>query len=115
LGEGVQGLLRRAVLIGSSPSASRASRPSGAERASAMIADRCASVIRRLRPPAGGELLDWQKEYNRELNKIHCVIEQVIAHFKTWRIMDTDYRRPIETFPETISTVIELHFYRMAE
>jgi hypothetical protein len=42
-------------------------------------------------------------------------IEQVIAHFKTRRIMHTDYRRPIETFPETISAVIGLHFYRLAE
>jgi hypothetical protein len=42
-----------------------------------------------------------------------CVIEQVIARFKTWRIMHTDYRRSIETFATTISAVIGLHFYRM--
>ena len=36
------------------------------------------------------------------------------ACFKTWRIMHTDYRRPIETFPTTISTVIALHFYKIA-
>jgi hypothetical protein len=72
-------------------------------------------MITPFKKPAGGELIDWQKEYNREVNKIRYVIEQVIAHFKTWRIMDTDYRRPIETFPETISAVIGLHFYRMAE
>ena len=46
---------------------------------------------------------------------IHCprhyVIEQIIANFKTWRIMHTDYRRPIATFATTISTVIALHFY----
>jgi hypothetical protein len=41
------------------------------------------------------------------------VIEQVIANFKTWRIMHTDYRRPIETFTATISAVIGLHFYRI--
>src|SRR5262249_55161714 len=37
----------------SSPAASRASRPGGSERARAMMADRCASVIRRLRPAPG--------------------------------------------------------------
>src|SRR6266436_782013 len=37
----------------SSPSASRSSRPGGTDRASAMMADRCASVIRRLRPAPG--------------------------------------------------------------
>jgi len=34
--------------------------------------------------------------------------------FKTWRIMHTDYRRPIDTFDTTISAVVGLHFYRMA-
>lgn len=35
------------------------------------------------RKPAGGELLDWQKEFNTAINKIRCVIECAIAHFKT--------------------------------
>ena len=38
------------------------------------------------------------------------VIEQVIANFKTWRIMHTDYRRPLATFPETISAVVALGY-----
>ena len=42
------------------------------------------------------------------------MIEQVIANFKTWRIMHADYRRPIATFDATISAVVGLHFYRMA-
>ncbi len=61
------------------------------------------------------ELLDWQKEFNTQVNKIRYVIEQVIANFKTWRIMHTDYRRPLNTFTDTISTVIALHFYKLAE
>jgi hypothetical protein len=28
--------------------------------------------------------------------------------------MHTDYRRPLDTFTETISTVIALHFYKLA-
>jgi hypothetical protein len=71
-------------------------------------------MITPFRKPAGGELLGWQKEFNTQVNKIRWVIEQVIAHFKTWRIMHTDYRRPIETFATTISAVIGLHFWRMA-
>jgi hypothetical protein len=27
-------------------------------------------------------------------------VEQVIANFKAWRIMHTDYRRPLGTFPK---------------
>jgi hypothetical protein len=63
--------------------------------------------------PAGGGLNDWQKEYNSQINKTRWIIEQVIANLKTWRILHTDYRRPIKTFRETISCVIALHFYRM--
>ena len=35
---------------------------------------------------------------------------RLIANVKTWRTIHTDYRRPIKTFPETISAVIDLHF-----
>jgi len=69
------------------------------------------SMITPIRKPAGRDLLDWEKEFNTQVNKIRYVIEQVIANFKTWRIMHTDYRRPLETFATTISAVIGLHFY----
>jgi DDE superfamily endonuclease len=71
-------------------------------------------MITPFRKPANGDLLDWQEEFNTQINKIRYVIERTIANFKTWRIMHTDYRRPLSTFAETISTVIALHFFRMA-
>ena len=71
------------------------------------------NMITPFKKPAGGELLDWQKEFNTQVNKIRYVIEQVIANFKTWRIMHTDYRRPLATFTTTISAVIALHFYKI--
>src|SRR5437660_940324 len=72
------------------------------------------NMITPYRKPAGGELLDWQKEYNTQVNKIRWMIEQVISHFKNWTIMHTDYRRPLKTFETTISAVVGLHFYRTA-
>jgi DDE superfamily endonuclease/Helix-turn-helix of DDE superfamily endonuclease len=69
------------------------------------------NMITPFKKPAGGELLDWRKEFNTQVNKIRYVIEQVIANFKTWRIMHTDYRRPLATFPETILAVVALNFY----
>ncbi len=72
------------------------------------------SMITPFKKPEGGELLDWQKEFNKQVNKIRYIIEQVIANFKTWRIMHTDYRRPLAAFPETISAVVALHFYTTA-
>ena len=71
-------------------------------------------MITPFKKPAGGELLNWQREFNTQVNKIRWVIEQVISHFKNWWIMHTDYRRPVDTFATTISAVIGLHFYRMA-
>jgi hypothetical protein len=68
-------------------------------------------MITPFRKPANRELLDWEKDFNTQVNKIRYVIEQVIANFKTWRVLHTDYRRPLATFTETISAVVALHFY----
>jgi hypothetical protein len=64
--------------------------------------------------PAHRDLLDWEKTFNTEINKIRYVIEQIIANLKTWRILHTDDRRPLATFTTTIAAVIGLHFYRTA-
>lgn len=72
-------------------------------------------VITPIRKPACRDLLDWEKEYNKQINKIRYHIEKIVANFKAWRIMHTDYRRPIKTFSTTISAVIALHFYVLAE
>jgi DDE superfamily endonuclease len=68
-------------------------------------------MLTPIKKPEFRELLDWEKEFNTQINRIRYVIEQVIANFKTWRILHTDYRRPIATFRETISTVVALHFF----
>ncbi|MGI9001500.1 MAG: transposase family protein [Pseudonocardia sp.] len=68
-------------------------------------------MITPIKKPKHRDLLDWEKKYNTRVNKIRYVVERTIAHFKTWRILHTDYRRPIATFEETISTVVGLHFY----
>jgi len=71
-------------------------------------------LITPTRKPIGGNLGDSEKEFNRQVNQIRATIERVIAHFKNWRIMHTDYRRPLDTFAATISTVIALHFWATA-
>jgi hypothetical protein len=52
-------------------------------------------VITSFRKPPGGELLDWQKEFNTAINKLRYVIEQAIANFKTWRVIHKWRRRII--------------------
>jgi DDE superfamily endonuclease/Helix-turn-helix of DDE superfamily endonuclease len=70
-------------------------------------------MITPIRKPVCRDLLDWEKEFNTAVNRIRYLIERTIANFKTWRILHTDYRRPLATFTTTISTVIGLHFYAM--
>jgi hypothetical protein len=55
-----------------------------------------------------------RQRLNKRGNRIRYVIEQVIPHLKKCNILRTDYRRPLHTFEETISTVIALHFYQIA-
>jgi hypothetical protein len=41
----------------------------------------------------------------------HGVSHEDAAQAADWSQWSSDYRRPIHTFEETISTVIALHFY----
>jgi hypothetical protein len=65
------------------------------------------------RKPPGGELLDWQKDFNTTINKIRYVIERAIANFKVWRCMLTDYRRPLHTYTTAFRAVRALHFFKL--
>jgi DDE superfamily endonuclease/Helix-turn-helix of DDE superfamily endonuclease len=58
-------------------------------------------------------LLDWQKDFNTAINRTRAVVERVIANLKNWRILHTDYRRPLESFPTTISAAIGLQLYSL--
>jgi hypothetical protein len=71
-------------------------------------------MVTPVKKPQHRDLHETDKDFNKQVNKIRYVIEQVIAHLKNWNILHTDYRRPLHTFEETISTVIALHFYKMA-
>jgi hypothetical protein len=65
------------------------------------------------RKPPGGELLDWQKEFDTTINKIRYVIERAIANYKTWRCMFTEYRRPPRTYTTAFRAVRALHFFKL--
>ncbi|MDP8927780.1 MAG: transposase [Actinomycetota bacterium] len=70
-------------------------------------------VTTPFRKPAGGELLNWQKEFNTIINQLRYVVERVIANFKTWRCMHTDYRRPRHTYATAFRAVRALHFFKL--
>lgn len=64
------------------------------------------------RKPYLDELTDTEKENNKAINSTRVVVEQSIANLKTWRILHTDYRRPLHTFAATLTAVLALEFYR---
>jgi hypothetical protein len=81
------------------------------------IADKAYIGMGMLTPtkkPKGGQLTHEDKAHNRVINRVRAVVERVIANLKTWRILHTDYRRPVHTFEDTINTVIALQFYKLA-
>lgn len=69
-------------------------------------------MLTPIRKPTQRELVKSEKEFNRSVNQIRYVVERAIANLKTWRVLHTDYRRPLKTFSDTITSVISLEFYR---
>jgi len=61
------------------------------------------------------DILEWKRTFNTAINSVRATIERVISHLKNRRILHTDYRRPPDTFTMTISAVVGLHFYTLAE
>ena len=62
--------------------------------------------------PPNGELSEAAKEANKSINRIRQVVERTIAHIKSWRILHTDYRRPLHTFEQTITAALSLHAFK---
>ena len=61
--------------------------------------------------PKGGELLDWQKEFNAQVSSYRAAVERLVAHFKVWRIFHTDYRRPYRTYRDAFDAARGLFFF----
>ena len=63
--------------------------------------------------PRKGALSKRDKECNAEISALRSPIERVVAHFKSWRILHTDYRRPYRTYRDTYDAVRGLFFFSM--
>jgi lactam utilization protein B len=66
----------------------------------------------RKKPP-GGQLTDEQKAYNEQLSAFRAPVERAIANIKVWRILHTDYRRPLQTFTDTFFAVVGLYWFKI--
>jgi hypothetical protein len=60
-----------------------------------------------------GELSKADKECNTEMSTLRAPIERAIAHFKSWRILHTDYRRPYHSYHDAYNATRGLFFFSM--
>jgi hypothetical protein len=63
--------------------------------------------------PLDRELYTREREYNNQVNSIRAPIERAVAHLKTWKILFTDYRRPLNTFLDFFRAAIGLYFFEL--
>lgn len=70
----------------------------------------CDLVTPRKTPP-GGELSKGDKANNAVISALRAPVERLVAHFKSWRIFHTDYRRPYRTYRDAYDAARGLFFF----
>jgi DDE superfamily endonuclease/Helix-turn-helix of DDE superfamily endonuclease len=65
-----------------------------------------------IRKPECRELLQWEREWNNQVSSYRAPVERAVATLKTWRILFTDYRRPLKTFKSSFRAAIGLYFLK---
>jgi hypothetical protein len=64
--------------------------------------------------PTDRELYMREHEYDNQVSSIRAPIERAVAHLKTWKILFTDYRRPLSTFLDSFDAAIGLYFFGLS-
>jgi hypothetical protein len=67
-----------------------------------------------VKKPQGGSLLLREEEFNRQHSSLRAPIERLVANIKTWRILHTDYRRPLRTYVNSFKAAIGLYFFKLS-
>jgi DDE superfamily endonuclease/Helix-turn-helix of DDE superfamily endonuclease len=65
-----------------------------------------------IRKPQCRQLLQWEHEWNNQVSSFRAPVERAVATLKTWRILFTDYRRPLKTFKSSFRAAIGLYFFK---
>jgi hypothetical protein len=66
------------------------------------------------RKPEGGELKDWQREFNADLSTIRSAVEHAVAKVKCWRMLSEEggrYRCPTGKYGSMLAAVTGLFFF----
>jgi DDE superfamily endonuclease len=70
-----------------------------------------AGLVTPAKKPAGGELTLSDKEYNSQVSSFRAPVERLVAHFKNWKALHTDYRRPYSTYHDAFAAARALFFF----
>ena len=65
-----------------------------------------------IRKPECRKLLQWEYEWNNKVSSYRAPVERAVASLKTWRVLFTDYRRPLKTFRSSFRAAIGLYFFK---
>src|SRR6266513_4309718 len=65
-----------------------------------------------VRKPEDRELYIREHDYNNQVNSLRSPVERAVASLKKWRILFTDYRRPLKTFLSSFRAAIGLYFFK---
>lgn len=65
-----------------------------------------------VRKPKSRQLYMREHDYNNQVSSFRAPVERAVAQLKTWRILFTDYRRPIDTFASSFRAAIGLYFFK---
>ena len=71
-------------------------------------------IVTPTKKPIGGELAESQKKENGVINSLRAAVERAVAHVKNWRVLHTDYRRPLQTFDDTLDAVVGIILFKQA-
>jgi hypothetical protein len=63
-----------------------------------------------VRKPEDRELYMREHDCNNQVSSFRAPVERAIANLKTWRILFTDYRRPLDMFASSFRAAIGLYF-----
>jgi DDE superfamily endonuclease len=69
-------------------------------------------IITPVRKPKDRDLSMSEQDYNNQISSLRAPVERAVAHLKTWRILFTDYRRPLKTFLSSFRAAIGLYFFK---
>ena len=65
-----------------------------------------------IRKPECRKLLQWEHQWNNQVSSFRAPVERAVATLKTWRILFTDYRRPLKTFKSSFRAAIGIYFFK---